>query len=145
MFCQKCRYVSFDHLGACPKCGHNWAEQKKKLGIDWLRPGEKSWLQVREDRPDSGSAPPGPDRTEHTEMTDFFSNDADPAEQGALSSGADRVKTNLEQESGRKTGLPDQDAISVQEKKVSDQGLEEEIEYPELEFFDPDKDRKHSS
>lgn len=44
MYCQQCRYVSFDHLDACPKCGQNWAEEKKKLGIEWLSPAEKAWL-----------------------------------------------------------------------------------------------------
>ncbi|MFP4111330.1 MAG: hypothetical protein ACLFTF_09885 [Desulfonatronovibrio sp.] len=45
MYCRKCRYVSFDHLAACPKCGQDWVEEKRKLGIEWLMsPGEKAWL-----------------------------------------------------------------------------------------------------
>ena len=44
MYCKKCKYISFDHLAACPKCGQDWIEEKKMLGLDGIKTGEKSWL-----------------------------------------------------------------------------------------------------
>ncbi len=44
MYCKKCKYISFDHLAACPKCGQDWVEEKKILGLDGIKTGEKSWL-----------------------------------------------------------------------------------------------------
>ncbi len=46
MYCKKCRYVSFDHLSKCPKCGLEWNEERKKLGIDWMVSAEKGWLEA---------------------------------------------------------------------------------------------------
>ena len=45
MYCKKCRYVSFDHLNKCPKCGLEWNEERKKLGIDWMVSAERGWLE----------------------------------------------------------------------------------------------------
>ena len=46
MYCRKCRYTSFDHLGKCPKCGLEWNEERKKLGIEWLSAAGKGWLEM---------------------------------------------------------------------------------------------------
>jgi len=41
MYCAKCKYTSFDHVSACPKCGRDWEEERKTLNLDWLVPS--SW------------------------------------------------------------------------------------------------------
>jgi hypothetical protein len=59
MYCKKCKYVSFDHLDKCPKCGMEWAEERKKLGIDWLKAQEKGWLETDNDNSDRAEPQPG--------------------------------------------------------------------------------------
>jgi hypothetical protein len=51
MKCQKCNYVSFDHLDRCKKCGYDLSVQKAALGMvfDQIRPlGLLDYLQRKE-------------------------------------------------------------------------------------------------
>ena len=36
MFCIKCKYISFDYLPKCPKCGFEWTETRKRMNLDWM-------------------------------------------------------------------------------------------------------------
>ena len=38
MKCPKCKYVTFDYLDTCPKCGKNMSSEKAKLNISGLKP-----------------------------------------------------------------------------------------------------------
>ena len=38
MKCPKCKYVTFDYLDACPKCGKNMSSEKAKLNISGIKP-----------------------------------------------------------------------------------------------------------
>ncbi|MFO8031616.1 MAG: hypothetical protein R6U22_03645 [Desulfohalobiaceae bacterium] len=37
MFCNKCKFTSFDQLESCPACGSNWQQIKRELNLDWLQ------------------------------------------------------------------------------------------------------------
>jgi hypothetical protein len=36
MYCKSCKFTSFDHLQACPRCGQDWSDVQKALNLDWL-------------------------------------------------------------------------------------------------------------
>jgi hypothetical protein len=38
MKCPKCKYVTFDYLDTCPRCGKNMASEKAKLNISGIKP-----------------------------------------------------------------------------------------------------------
>ncbi|UCH08358.1 MAG: hypothetical protein JSV55_05105 [Deltaproteobacteria bacterium] len=38
MKCPKCKYVTFDYLDTCPRCGKNMASEKAKYNISGLKP-----------------------------------------------------------------------------------------------------------
>ena len=38
MKCPKCKYVTFDYLDACPRCGKNMASEKAKYNISGIKP-----------------------------------------------------------------------------------------------------------
>jgi hypothetical protein len=38
MKCPKCKYVTFDYLDTCPKCGKNMSSEKAKLNISGIKP-----------------------------------------------------------------------------------------------------------
>ena len=38
MKCPKCKYVTFDYLDACPRCGKNMASEKAKYNISAIKP-----------------------------------------------------------------------------------------------------------
>ncbi|WP_141721026.1 hypothetical protein [Desulfoplanes formicivorans] len=54
MYCRQCGFHSFDHLHACPKCGHNWDTTRKSLGLQWIKEPLGSWLE-------NSPAPSAPD------------------------------------------------------------------------------------
>ena len=165
MYCKKCRYTSFDHLSSCPKCGQDWMEEKKKLGIEWLWNGEKGWFEHNPEN--SAGQASGPERKLSQE--DGFSLHADhkqtdPAEElyadilEGLSDAHDRASPGTEpgfnpeaephgkepQVSTRDTSLEPDLEFDYQDKDLTRQkpqtsGQDYEIEYPKLEFTDPEK------
>ena len=44
MYCKKCRFHSFDHVSACPKCGADWEETRKALYLNWITAGGVNWV-----------------------------------------------------------------------------------------------------
>lgn len=44
MYCKKCRFHSFDHVGACPKCGAGWEETRKSLYLNWITATGVNWV-----------------------------------------------------------------------------------------------------
>jgi hypothetical protein len=53
MYCKQCGFHSFDHLQACPKCGHTWETVRKSLGLQWIREPKGTWLESNDARTDS--------------------------------------------------------------------------------------------
>jgi hypothetical protein len=45
MYCKKCKFHSFDHVSACPKCGADWEESRKALYLNWISASGVNWLQ----------------------------------------------------------------------------------------------------
>ncbi|EFI32884.1 hypothetical protein Dthio_PD0198 [Desulfonatronospira thiodismutans ASO3-1] len=43
MFCTKCSYTSFDHLDHCPKCGYDWAAERRIFNVEWVQAPGDSW------------------------------------------------------------------------------------------------------
>ena len=44
MYCKKCRFHSFDHVAACPKCGADWEETRKALYLSWITASGVNWV-----------------------------------------------------------------------------------------------------
>ena len=44
MYCKKCKFHSFDHVSACPKCGADWEESRKALYLNWITATGVNWL-----------------------------------------------------------------------------------------------------
>lgn len=44
MYCKKCKFHSFDHVSACPKCGADWEESRKALYLNWILASGTNWL-----------------------------------------------------------------------------------------------------
>lgn len=44
MYCKKCKYHAFDHVGTCPKCGLEWEETRKALYLNWLTSRGHDWF-----------------------------------------------------------------------------------------------------
>jgi hypothetical protein len=44
MYCKKCRFHSFDHVDACPKCGAGWEETRKSLYLNWITASGVNWV-----------------------------------------------------------------------------------------------------
>ncbi|WP_028578305.1 hypothetical protein [Desulfomicrobium escambiense] len=44
MYCKKCKFHSFDHVAACPKCGADWEETRKALYLNWITASGVSWV-----------------------------------------------------------------------------------------------------
>ncbi len=158
MYCKSCKYTSFDHLQACPRCGQDWSEVQKALNLDWLvEPASQSkgqdgpYLNPEEfdfqDQQDTAVA----DETEqdHSEL-EFASLDED----GQLQSdGSGLIDFDLEEESDGSTRADEDDEIIISEPEIdleaetslldfseddehedsTDKGsAEEEISFPEL-------------
>lgn len=130
MYCQKCRYVSFDHLAACPKCGQDWGDEKKKLGMEWLSPGEKAWLDpglvksAGEDR-EKGLMPSGEDEFAFAENEDASQETAE-----HIINPEEEVKTQVSAQTG-----PGTDQDTEEGLKPADPGLDKEIDFT-LDFSD---------
>ena len=63
MYCKKCKFHSFDHVSACPKCGADWEESRKALYLNWISATGVNWLaqNVAQPSPASASKPTGAD------------------------------------------------------------------------------------
>lgn len=56
MYCKKCKFHSFDHVSACPKCGADWEETRKSLYLSWLSATGINWL-AKDASPAAAAAP----------------------------------------------------------------------------------------
>lgn len=55
MYCKKCKFHSYDHVAACPKCGADWEETRKALYLNWISGSGVNWLA-----PAAAKAAPAP-------------------------------------------------------------------------------------
>jgi hypothetical protein len=44
MYCSACKFTTFDHPSACPKCGVDWLSVKEKLNLGWITTNGYDWL-----------------------------------------------------------------------------------------------------
>jgi hypothetical protein len=44
MYCSACKFTTFDHPSACPKCGVDWLSAKEKLNLGWITTQGYDWL-----------------------------------------------------------------------------------------------------
>jgi hypothetical protein len=56
MYCKKCKFYSFDHVSACPKCGTDWEESRKALYLNWISATGVNWLAQNVAQPAAASA-----------------------------------------------------------------------------------------
>jgi len=63
MYCKKCKYHAFDHVGTCPKCGFDWEETRKALYLNWLTSRGHDWFAA----PAPHVEPPATETTASTE------------------------------------------------------------------------------
>jgi hypothetical protein len=136
LYCKKCQYISHDHMDRCPKCGLDWTRERKKLGIEWLKPPQESWL--------ASLLGQGPEIRVCGILSDdqaFYSQQL--AGQGHGSSAAAQGQYKKAE---HKAPLMYQKGLNsikeaVIEKKSPDSGQDYEIEYPDLEIIDADENK----
>lgn len=65
MYCKKCRFHSFDHVAACPKCGADWEETRKALYLSWITASGVNWVA-----PVAAKAAPAPSQVSPESLMD---------------------------------------------------------------------------
>jgi hypothetical protein len=77
MYCKKCKFHSFDHVSACPKCGTDWEESRKALYLNWISATGVNWLaqDVAQAVAASAAKPGGDDMQARSGSQDNFSED----------------------------------------------------------------------
>jgi hypothetical protein len=74
MYCKKCRFHSFDHVGTCPKCGADWDEARKALYLNWITASGFNWLAPAASAAETaGAAAPGAMPTDSDDLLDSLS------------------------------------------------------------------------
>ncbi len=95
MYCKKCKFHSFDHVSACPKCGTDWEESRKALYLNWISATGVNWLaQEAATQPAAPSKPGGEAMQANASIQNDFSDDylsapAPPVEVATVNSGID--------------------------------------------------------
>ncbi|MCF8109804.1 MAG: hypothetical protein K9J81_12545 [Desulfohalobiaceae bacterium] len=88
MYCQKCKYTSFDYLEACPACGYVWEHERSDLNLDWLKPPETATEtavpapDLEQGSPPKGQAEQATSPAEVTFAEDFDISPAEPEQTG---------------------------------------------------------------
>ena len=136
MYCKKCQYISHDHMDRCPKCGLNWNQERKKLGIEWLKPPQGSWLKSVLDQ---GA---------ETMMSGLLSDDKAFHSQQLVGHRHGSSVASLDQDKSaeHKASLMSQKGAdsrkeAINQKKPPDPRQDYEIEYPDLEIIDSDENK----
>lgn len=86
MYCRKCKYTSFDYLETCPACGYVWANERKDLNLEWLKPPEAATEtalpapEPEQESPPEGQAEQAASPAEVTFAEDFEISPAEPAQ-----------------------------------------------------------------
>jgi len=57
MYCKKCKFHSFDHVSACPKCGADWEETRKALYLNWITANGINWVAPAPSAPAAAAKP----------------------------------------------------------------------------------------
>jgi hypothetical protein len=58
MYCSKCKFTSFDHVPACPKCGYDWQQARTALNLGWLHSTGYEWFTASEEAEIEPAVPP---------------------------------------------------------------------------------------
>ncbi|MHC1745176.1 MAG: hypothetical protein AB9873_19395 [Syntrophobacteraceae bacterium] len=101
MRCQKCGYVSFDHLLACKKCGNDATAARDALGLMAGKPATPFFLGALISGGDTAPAaavtapPPAPKETAHEDMDSLFAE---------IDFGADDLEFDLTEEPSPMSG-----------------------------------------
>lgn len=66
MYCKKCKFHSFDHVSACPKCGADWEESRKALYLNWISASGVNWLKQ-----EAAAQQPEPDLSAMSQKTEI--------------------------------------------------------------------------
>jgi hypothetical protein len=88
MYCRKCKYTSFDYLETCPACGYVWANERKDLNLEWLKPPEAATKtavpapELEQDAPREGQTEQGASPAEVTFAEDFDISPPEPVQTG---------------------------------------------------------------
>ena len=136
MYCKKCQYISHDHMDRCPKCGLDLTQERKKLGIEWLKPPQGSWLESVLDQ------------DAETKMSGFLSDDKalHPLQLAGHRHGSSATSQDQDKSAEHKASLMSQKGSdsrkeAINPKKSPEQGQDYEIEYPGLEIIDSDENK----
>ena len=78
MYCKKCKFHSFDHVSACPKCGADWEESRKALYLNWISASGVNWLQQ-----DSAAPKPATESAQTMQKTETHAQSADTSDSSA--------------------------------------------------------------
>ncbi|WP_045216276.1 hypothetical protein [Desulfonatronovibrio magnus] len=143
MYCPKCKYTSFDYYASCPKCGRDWTSEKKQLGLEWIKEGQGSWIDSDTGHDSDQENMEGVARPENF---DFHSLQEDPVfdeEFDVLKDSAlpdtkqpDNDKAQVEYNFQQTEEVKGDIVVPGKSEQHHDSGLDQEIEYPDLEFIE---------
>jgi|GEM_PF-4639180 len=123
-------------MDRCPKCGLDWARERKKLGIEWLKPPQGSWLESVLDQ--------GAETKKSGLLSDdkaFHSQQLAGHRHGSSASSPDQGKSAEHKATLMPQKGSDRRKEAINQKKSSDPGQDYEIEYPDLEIIDTDENK----
>ncbi len=148
MFCSKCNYTSFDHLAQCPKCGYDWAAERRIFNVEWVQAPGDSWMFTSQ-----------VDETEETEVSGEGYQEGSRMEVTTRSAKEDNTyASNLspekhqekqEEKEDSEFSLdlgselePDEQKEHLRPRAVRNSSMEDEIEFPDLDISSPDNNEK---
>ncbi len=151
MYCSKCKYISYDHMDTCPKCGLDWTEERKKLGIEWLEPALDGWLESGLEK--SAGKVVDPDNLSFHSLQESDHPDQELLslkEQGKAAGDDFSSSPGLDLSCDIDPGFESEPDFQLQEKpaarkKPLHSGQDYEIDYPDLEIIDSDEKKSQNS
>jgi len=146
MKCPKCKYVTFDYLNTCPRCGKDMSAEKAKLNISAGKPNPPSLLgSLTGDLNDSGvelripeSIKKGAEdmKLKDEEVYDDGSELDISIEEEPLSESGEVAEFDL----GDLASSDDEKELEIEEEPLSESGEVAEIDLGDLALSDDDKE-----
>jgi hypothetical protein len=127
-------------MDTCPKCGLDWTRERKKLGIEWIKPSQRGWLEsVLDQEAETGMRGIPPDDKEF-HARQFYGH----------KHGTSAYLQEWDKTKGHNAPImPQKESDSrkeiINQKKSSDSGQDYEIDYPDLEIIDSDENKPQNS
>ncbi len=150
MFCSKCGYSSFDHLAQCPKCGYDWAAERRLFNVEWGQAPGDPWMSAGQAGRNEETEVSGEGYQEGSRMqgTTRSSEEEENTHASDLSPEEHRKNEEAEEEASEfsldlgSELEPDNREEHVRPRAGRTSSLDDEIEFPDLDISSPDDNKK---